>query len=94
MFTVPVASAISLTALHEDLMNFQLAGPYSSVRFWIKLQTVPALQDLHRRFPGLKIGEVLSDAGEGYDEILRYIHGDLHASRLVDRAEPQATQTL
>jgi hypothetical protein len=47
------------------------------------------LQDLRRRFPDLKIGEVLGDAGEGYDEILRYIHSDLQALRLIDQRAAQ-----
>ena len=43
------------------------------------------MRDLRRRFPDLKIGELTADAGEGYDEILPYIHDQLHALRLIDQ---------
>lgn len=66
-----------------------LFGPYVAANRNDHLQTIPGLQDLRRRFPGLKIGEVLADAGEGYDEILRYIYCDLHAVRLVDQRAAQ-----
>ncbi len=66
-----------------------LFGPYVAANRNDHLQTIPGLQDLRRRFPGLKIGEVLADAGEGYDDILRYIHSDLHAVRLVDQRAAQ-----
>lgn len=48
------------------------------------LQTVPDFKDIRRRFPDLKIGEVMGDAGEGIEEILRYVYTDLHALRLID----------
>jgi hypothetical protein len=38
---------------------------------------------LRRRFPDLKVGELLGDAGEGYDEVLRYVHQDLKALRTI-----------
>lgn len=47
------------------------------------LQTIPGLEDLCYRFPALNIGEVLGDAGEGYDEVLGFIHDDLHALRTI-----------
>ena len=47
------------------------------------LQTIPGLQDLQRRFPNLNIGEVIADAGEGFDEILRFVHDDLQALRTI-----------
>lgn len=62
-----------------------LFGPYVAANRNDHLQTVPGLQELRRRLPDLKIGEVIGDAGEGYDEILRYIHGDLQALRLIDQ---------
>jgi hypothetical protein len=40
---------------------------------------------MQARFPNLVIGEVTGDAGEGYDEILRFVHDDLHALRLIDQ---------
>ena len=61
-----------------------LAGPVVPANRNDHLQTIPGLQDLQRRFPALRIGEVTADAGEGYDEILRFIHDELHALRLVD----------
>jgi hypothetical protein len=62
-----------------------LVGPYAAADRNDHLQTVPGFQSLGHRFPTLKIGEVLADAGEGYDEILRYIYTDLQALRLVDQ---------
>jgi hypothetical protein len=62
-----------------------LSGPFVPANRNDHLQTIPGFQDLCRRFPHLKIGEVTGDAGEGYDEILRFIHDDLHALRLIDQ---------
>jgi hypothetical protein len=62
-----------------------LTGPFVPANRNDHLQTIPGFQDLRRRFPDLAIGEVTADAGEGYDEILRFIHDDLHALRLVDQ---------
>ena len=45
--------------------------------------TIPGLEDLRKRFPSLKIGEFLGDAGEGFDEILQYVHDDLQALRTI-----------
>jgi hypothetical protein len=42
------------------------------------------LQDLQRRFPHLQIGEVIGDAGEGYDEVLRFIHDEVRALRTIE----------
>ena len=61
-----------------------LSGPFVPANRNDHLQTLPGFQDLRRRFPHLKIGEVTADAGEGYDDILRFIHDDLHALRLID----------
>jgi hypothetical protein len=47
------------------------------------LQTVSGFEDLRGRFPGLNIGEVLADAGEGYDEVLHFVHHDLKALRTI-----------
>lgn len=52
-------------------------------------QPIPGFTSLRQRFPDLRIGEVLGDAGEGYDDILRYIYNDLHALRLVNRRGPK-----
>lgn len=61
-----------------------LSGPFVSAHRNDHLQTLPGFEDLQRRFPHLKIGEVTGDAGEGFDAILRFIHDDLHALRLID----------
>jgi hypothetical protein len=45
--------------------------------------TIPGFRDLARRFPALLISEVLGDAGEGFDEILRFVYHDLHALRSI-----------
>jgi hypothetical protein len=62
-----------------------LTGPFVSANRNDHLQTIPGFQDLHTRFPDLVIGEVTADAGEGFDEVLRFIHDDLHAIRLIDQ---------
>ncbi len=45
--------------------------------------TIPGLKDLRQRFPTLKIGELLGDAGEGFDEILKFVYNDLQALRTI-----------
>jgi hypothetical protein len=62
-----------------------LSGPFVPANCNDHLQTIPGFQDLHRRFPQLTIGEVCGDAGEGFDEILQFVHADLHALRLIDQ---------
>jgi hypothetical protein len=60
-----------------------ISGPFVPANRNDHLQTIPGFKDLQRRFPDLKIGEVIGDAGEGFDEILRYIHDDLKALRII-----------
>ena len=60
-----------------------IPGPFVPANRNDHLQTIPGFQDLLRRFPHLTIGEVIADAGEGFDEILRYIHDDLKALRII-----------
>ena len=62
-----------------------LSGPFVAADRNDHLQTIPGFRHLQRRFPQLMIGEVLADAGEGFDEVLSFIHDDLHALRLVDQ---------
>jgi hypothetical protein len=62
---------------------WSLTGPCTPANRNDHLLTIPGLQDLHKRFPSLKIGEFLGDAGEGFDEILRYVYQDLHALRTI-----------
>ena len=61
-----------------------LSGPFVSANRNDHLQTVPGLEDLRYRYPQLQIGEVLGDAGEGYDEILRYVYTQLDACRMIE----------
>ena len=60
-----------------------LSGPFVSANRNDHLQTIPGFQDLQRRFPDLNIGEMIGDAGEGYDDILRFVHDDLQALRTI-----------
>jgi len=60
-----------------------LTGPTTPANRNDHLLTLPGLQQLHERFPSLKIGELLGDAGEGFDEILRFVHQDLRALRTI-----------
>ncbi len=60
-----------------------LSGPFVSANRNDHLQTIPGFQDLQRRFPDLNIGEMIGDAGEGIDDILRFVHDDLHALRTI-----------
>jgi hypothetical protein len=47
------------------------------------LQTIPGLTELRRRFPDLSIGEFIGDAGEGFDDVLQFVHDDLKALRTI-----------
>ncbi len=62
-----------------------LSGPFVPANRNDHLQTIPGFRDLQQRFPDLVIGEVTGDAGEGFDDILRFVHHDLHALRLIDQ---------
>ncbi len=72
--------------LDDRLFTYwSLPGPYVAADRNDHLQTIPGFTQLRQRFPDLQIGEVLANAGESYDDILRYIYTDLHALRLVDQ---------
>jgi hypothetical protein len=60
-----------------------LTGPCTPANINDHLLTIPGLKHLHTRFPELSIGEVLGDAGEGYEEVLTYVHDELHALRTI-----------
>lgn len=60
-----------------------LTGPCTPANRNDHLLTIPGLQELHQRFPALQVGEFLGDAGEGFDEILEYVHDDLQALRTI-----------
>lgn len=64
-------------------LTWPLTGPCTPANRNDHLLTIPGLQQLHQRFPALQVGEFLGDAGEGYDEILEYVHNDLHALRTI-----------
>jgi hypothetical protein len=60
-----------------------LTGPFTAANVNDHLLTIPGFNALRRRFPSLQIGEVLGDAGEGVEDVLRYVHDDLHALRTI-----------
>lgn len=60
-----------------------ISGPFVPANRNDHLQTLPGLNDLRRRFPHLAIGELIGDAGEGFDEILLFVHDDLRALRTI-----------
>ena len=60
-----------------------LSGPFVTANRNDHLQTLPGFEDLQHRYPQLQIGEVLGDAGEGYDEILDFVYRELHALRTI-----------
>jgi hypothetical protein len=70
--------------LDDRLFTFwPLPGPFVSANSNDHVQTIPGLKALRRRFPALQMGEVLGDAGEGKDDILRYVHDELKALRTI-----------
>ncbi len=72
-----------------------LCGPFVPANRNDHLQTIPGFQDLQRRFPHLNIGEVIGDAGEGIEEVLRFIYHDLKALRtIVPRRDTQDDKPL
>jgi hypothetical protein len=60
-----------------------LTGPCTPANVNDHLLTVPGLKALRTRFPALQIGEFLGDAGEGYEEVLGYVHDELRALRTI-----------
>jgi hypothetical protein len=62
---------------------WSLTGPCTPANRNDHLLTIPGIQSLRQRFPSLTIGELLGDAGEGYDEILQFVHDDLQALRTI-----------
>lgn len=67
-----------------------LTGPCTPANRNDHLLTLPGLRNLHKRFPALKIGELLGDAGEGYDEILKFVYTELHALRTIRTRHAEA----
>jgi len=64
-------------------MFWTLTGPCTPANRNDHLLTIPGFDELRKRFPELKIGEVLGDAGEGMEEVLQFIHDDLQALRTI-----------
>jgi len=60
-----------------------LTGPFTAANRNDHLLTIPGLESIQSRFPGLRIGELLGDAGEGFDEILHFVYHSLHALRTI-----------
>ena len=74
----------SFNILDDRLFQlWPLTGPCTPANRNDHLLTVPGLKALRTCFPDLQIGEVLGDAGEGYEQVLRYIHDDLKALRTI-----------
>lgn len=81
---VPVTRMKGFNIIDDRLFTYwPTPGPFVPASRNDHLQTIPGFDDLLRRFPDLTIGEVIADAGEGFDKILRYIHDDLDALRII-----------
>jgi len=60
-----------------------ISGPFVPANRNDHLQTIPGLIELRRRFPSLVIGELIADSGEGFDDVLRFVHDELKALRTI-----------
>ena len=69
-----------------------LSAPFVPANHNDHLQTIPGLEPIRQRFPQLQVGEVLGDAGEGVDDVLRYVHQTLGARRLIDQRHHESDQ--
>ena len=74
----------TFNVVDDRLFTFwPLSGPFVTANRNDHLLTIPGFRDLCRRFPGLKIAEMIGDAGEGYDQILLFVYHTLHALRTI-----------
>lgn len=74
----------AFNVVDDRLFTFwPLCGPFAPANRNDHLLTRPGFRTLARRFPGLRIAEVLGDAGEGFDEILLFVYRNLHALRTI-----------
>ena len=74
----------SFNVIDDRLFTYwPLSSPFVPANCNDNLQTIPGFDSLRQRFPQVKIGAVLGDAGEGFDEILAYVHAELGALRLI-----------
>jgi hypothetical protein len=72
----------SFNVIDDRLFTYwPLPGPFVPANCNDHLQTIPGLRNLRRRFPALKIGEIVADAGESTDEVLRFVYAELQALR-------------
>jgi len=62
---------------------WSLTGPFTPANVNDHLLTIPGFNHLRQRFPALQIGEVLGDAAEGVEDVLRYVYDELHALRTI-----------
>jgi hypothetical protein len=62
---------------------WSLTGPFTPANVNDHLLTIPGFNALRQRFPALQIGEVLGDAGEGVEDVLRFVYDELHALRTI-----------
>ncbi len=60
-----------------------ISGPFVPANRNDHLQTIPGLIELQRCFPSLVIGEIIADAGEGFDDVLRFVHDELKPLRTI-----------
>jgi hypothetical protein len=85
----PLASIISVTnpsfnIVDDRLFTFwPLSDPCAPANRNDHRLTILGFQQLLQRFPTLSIGEVLADAGEGYQQILTFVHQELKALRSI-----------
>lgn len=74
----------ALNILDDRLFVFwPITGPFTPANVNDHLNTIPALLDFQHRFPSLAIGELIGDAGEGYQPVLSFVYNDLHALRTI-----------
>jgi hypothetical protein len=74
----------TFNVVDDRLFTFwPLSGPFVTSKLNDHLLTIPGFQDLCRRFPGLKISEMIGDSGEGFDRVLLFVYHTLHALRTI-----------
>jgi hypothetical protein len=74
----------TFNVVDDRLFTFwPLSGPFATAKLNDHLLTIPGFEDLCRRFPTLKIAEMIGDAGEGFDQILLFAYHTLHALRTI-----------
>ena len=69
-----------------------LSGPCKRANINDHLFAIPGFELLHSRFPSLRIGEILADAGFGHEEILQYVYDKLAALRTIRTRHSKADE--